>query len=236
MIGIVVVIGLVLILFFNLNYTENFIDLHMKTKLKYNIKDIPYSNFLVDLDTNLKKELDTIRSKDDTLFKQKVLCDNNLNIEVQNRSLDKSFNKISGSHNKLLVFDGSNINNKDNDTYIKQLQFSSTSDEHKLSNSVYFNKIDNSLNVQNNTKVIQNVKFQDNPGFNYTIEKDNLDPCLYKANKLSEYTNPRLYLSSNNIFFPPRFIEGSPYKNIPLSKTTNLKLWTDMYNCCSNGI
>jgi hypothetical protein len=57
--------------------------------------------------------------------------------------------------------------------------------------------------------------------------------CLYKANHISEYTNPMFYLSQN-IYFPPRWI-FKPYKNIPLPKHTNLKQWTSMYNCCKGN-
>lgn len=237
MINLVIGLVLILVIFFNLKYTENFIDLQKKNKLKYNVKDIPYSNFLVDLNSNFKDELNSVQPKEHSSF-QKVLCDNNLKIEVQNKSLNKSFNKISSSLDNLLVFDRSiNRNNKDRDAYIKKIQPTNhVSYEHRLSDCIYFNKIDHTLNIQNNTEIIQDMNFQDDPDFNYTIEKDNLDPCLYKANKLSQYTDPRLYLSSNKIYFPPRFMKDSPYKNTQLPKSTNLKLWTDMYNCCSSNI
>jgi hypothetical protein len=56
--------------------------------------------------------------------------------------------------------------------------------------------------------------------------------CLYKAQHISEYTNPMFYLSES-IYFPPLWI--GPYKDTPLPKHTNLKQWSNMHNCCKNN-
>lgn len=232
--------SLILILFLKTTI-ENFIpldDMYKKDKLKYLPKQIPYSNFLIDLNNNFKNELNNVQpnlSVDP--FKQKVLCDDNLNIQVKRNALNKSFDNVPSTFPNLLIFEDSKDRNIVNlEAYIKPLINSKTiSDENKFSNDRYNSKIDPSLKIQNNKKIIQDIKFQDDPGFNYSIEKDdNLDHCLYKANFLSEYTNPKLYLSSDNTRFPPRWLVKT-YKNTPLPKTTNLKLWTDMYNCCQNN-
>lgn len=225
--------------------TENFMslnDTYKKNKLKYVPKEIPYSNFLIDLNNNFKKELDAIQpgGRNPHPFKQKVLCDDKLNIQVQKNSLNKAFDKVPSTFLNLLVFDGSNNNERnqvDQEAYIKQKANEiSISDENKYSNDRYNAKIDPSLKNQNNKKIIQNMHFQNDPDFNLDITPTSIEnKCVYQANLLSEYTNPRLYLSSDNTRFPPRFMKNSPYKNIPLPKTTNLKLWTDMYNCCQNN-
>ena len=248
---LVLVIILFVIILFVKSTNEDFIpldelktysDLYKKDKLKYIPKEIPYSNFLIDLNNNFKSELNKVQPKSPVVvgaFKQKVLCDDKLNIQVQKNALNKAFDKVSSSYPTLLVFEGSKDNQRnhiDPQAYIKpKTNQISISDEMKYSNHRYTSKIDPSLKNQNNKKIIQDIKFQDDPDFNYFTEKDdNMDSCVYKANQLSQYTNPNLYLSSDNIRFPPRWI-FSPYKNIPLPKTTNLKLWTDMYNCCSNN-
>lgn len=201
---------------------------------------IPYHEFLVDLNDNFKKELNMVQPSlvvgGPNPLKQKVLCDDNLNLKIKNDALNESFDKISSSYPNLLVFEGSEHDKYDQQAYINPQPISKhISEENKYSNDHYNNKIDPSLKNQNKTMILQDIKFQD-PDFNYTIEKDDdLDPCTYKAHKLSEYTNPRHYLTSGTIYFPPRFMKGSPYKNTPLPKTTNLKLWTDMYNCCQNN-
>lgn len=61
------------------------------------------------------------------------------------------------------------------------------------------------------------------------VDKSKND-CLYKANHISEYTNPMFYLSETK-YFPPRWIVKT-YKDIPLPKHTNLKQWQNMFNCC----
>jgi len=239
-----ILVTLFLVLFF-LTTTENFMPLfdpYKKDKLKYVPKEIPYSNFLIDLNNNFKNELDAVQplsavgGLNPFPFKQKALCDNKLNIQVQKKALNKAFDKVPSTFPNLLVFEGDQINNVDQEAYINDLQFKkSISDENKFSDNWYNSKIDPNLKIQNNTKIIQDIKFQDVPDFNYSIEKDDdLDPCIYKSNQLSEYTNPRLYLSSDKTRFPPRWI-FPPYKKTPLPKTTNLKLWTDMYNCCQNN-
>lgn len=231
-----ILVTVVLVLFFLKTTTENFMplnDTYKKDKLKYIPKEIPYSNFLIDLNNNFKKELDAIQPKSPLPFKQKVLCDDKLNIQVQKNALNKAFDKVPSKYPDLLVFQGNEIKNVDPEAYINDLPFKKTiSDENKFSDNWYNSKIDPNLKIQNKTKIIQDIKFQDDP--QRRDLKDDLDPCVYKANSLSEYTNPRLYLSSDKTRFPPRWI-FSPYKNIPLPKTTNLKLWTDMYNCCQNN-
>ncbi len=223
--------------------TEKFMplsDSYKNNKLKYTPKEIPYSNFLIDLNDNFKKELDAVQPSlvvgGPNPLKQKALCDDKLNIQVQKNALNKSFDKVPSTFPNLLVFQGNEINNIDPEAYIKPLSNPNTiSDENKFSDNWYNSKIDPNLKIQNKTKIIQDIHFQDNPDFNYSIEKeDDFDQCIYKANGLSEYTNPRLYLSSDKTRFPPRWI-FPPYKDTPLPKTTNLKLWTDMYNCCQNN-
>lgn len=239
---IILIISLVLVLlkptnenFESLNDPLN--DIYKKDKLIDKPKEIPYSNFLIDLNDNFKNELNAVQPStvvNSNPFKQKVLCDDHLKIEVQNKALNKSFDKISSSFPNLIVFKGSENIKHDPEAYIKPLSNQKyISNENKYSNDLYTAKIDPSLIVQNNTEIIQDIKFQDYPNFNYSTEKND-DPCVYKANQLSEYTNPRLYLSSDNTRFPPRWI-FPPYKNTTLPKTTNLKLWTDMYNCCKNN-
>jgi hypothetical protein len=240
-----ILVTLFLVLFF-LKTTENFMpldDTYKKDKLKYTPKEIPYSNFLIDLNNNFKSELNAVQplsvDKGRKPLKQKVLCDDKLNIQVQKNALNKAFDKVPSTFPNLLVFEGSNDNERnihDSEAYIKQKANEiSISDENKYSNDRYNAKIDPGLKNQNNKKIIQDIKFQDDPDRNLDSHGlDDLDPCLYKSYKLSEYTNPRLYLSSDNTRFPPRWI-FQPYKNTPLPKTTNLKLWTDMYNCCQNN-
>lgn len=246
---ILIIIILVLIL---KSTTEKFIplnDLYKKDKLKYIPKEIPYSNFLIDLNNNFKNELDALQPKSSSFVvggnNPKVLCDDHLKLEVENKALNKSFNKISNSYSypNLLVFENSNDNQRnqfDQEAYIKpKANEISISDENKYSNNRYISKIDPGLKNQNNKKIILDIKFQDALArdFNYSTEKNNdidIDPCVYKANLLSEYTNPKLYCSDNTRF-PPRFMKNSPYKNIPLPKTINLKLFNDMLNCCQNN-
>lgn len=211
-------------------------DTYKKDKLKYVPKEIPYSNFLIDLNNNFKSELDAVQPNigNPLPFKQKALCDDKLNIQVKKKALNKSFDKIPSTFPNLLVFEGDQRNNVDQEAYIKPLKNqNSISEENKYSDNWYNSKIDPSLKNQNNKKIIQDIKFQDNIQLQELKDND-LDPCVYKANSLSEYTNPRLYLSSDKTRFPPRWI-FPPYKNISLPKTTNLKLWTDMYNCCQNN-
>ena len=188
-------------------------NLYKKNLLKENPKKIPYSEFLIDLNNNLN----SIQSKR-----------GDLNIQVRKNSLNQAFNKISSSYPDLIMFKS----NEKNDYIKPEINRTSISDEMKYSNDRYISKIDPSLKTQNNKKNIQNMKYQDD--LNYSTEKDDdLDACVYKANQLSEYTNPKLYLSSSNVYFPPRWLIKT-YKNTPLPKSTNLKLWTDMYNCCLN--
>lgn len=235
-----ILVTLFLVLFLFKTTTENFLplnDTYKKDKLKYVPKEIPYSNFLIDLNNNFKSELNSVQPKTSSVdgghnpipFKQKALCDDKLNIQVQK-------NALNNKYPNLLVFEGDQIKNVDQEAYINDLPFKTAiSDENKFSDNWYNSKIDPNLKIQNKTKIIQDIKFQDDPDFNYSIEKDDdLDPCLYKSYQLSQYTNPRLFLSSDNTRFPPRWI-FPPYKNTPLPKTTNLKLWTDMYNCCQNN-
>lgn len=217
-------------------------DTYKKDKLKYTPKEIAYSNFLIDLNNNFKSELDAIQPKTLSVdggrnpLKQKVLCDDKLNIQVQKNALNKAFDKVPSIFPNLLVFEGDKINNDDQEAYINDLPFKTAiSDENKFSDNLYNSKIDPNLKIQNKTKIIQDTHFQNDPDVGFERDlKDDLDPCVYQANSLSEYTNPRLYLSSDKTRFPPRWI-FPPYKNIPLPKTTNLKLWTDMYNCCQNN-
>lgn len=73
------------------------------------------------------------------------------------------------------------------------------------------------------------------PVFDKTLNKLNfidnsINDCVYKANHISEFTNPMFYLS-DTITFPPRWLIKT-YDNIPLPKHTNLKQWSNMYNCC----
>lgn len=190
-------------------------DVYKKNHLKENSKKIPYSEFLIDLNNNLKKELNSVQSKR-----------GDLNIQVRKNSLNQTFNKISSSYPDLIMFKS----NEKNDYIKPEINRTSISDEMKYSNDRYISKIDPSLKIQNNKKIIQDIKYQDDLNY-YTEKDDNLDVCVYKANQLSEYTNPKLYLSSSNVYFPPRWLIKT-YKNTPLPKSTNLKLWTDMYNCC----
>jgi hypothetical protein len=237
-----ILVTLFLVLFFLKMTTENFMPLNdKKDKLKYVPKEIPYSNFLIDLNNNFQSELNAVQPKSSIVdggrnplpFKQKALCDDKLNIQVQKNALNKAFDKVSTKYPDLLVFEGDKIKNVDPEAYINDLPFKKAiSDENKFSDNWYNSKIDPNLKIQNKTKIIQDIKFQDDTQLRDL--KDDLDPCVYKANSLSEYTNPRLYLSSDKTRFPPRWI-FPPYKNIPLPKTTNLKLWTDMYNCCENN-
>jgi len=85
------------------------------------------------------------------------------------------------------------------------------SDSKEIFNSPIFGKLPSELEFTDNSK----------------------NKCLYKANHISEYTNPMFYLSEN-IYFPPKWI--GPYKNTPLPKHTNLKQWSNMYNCCKGNI
>lgn len=235
--------SLILFLFLKTTIEDfmSFDDQYKKDKLKYIPKEIPYSNFLIDLDNNFKNKLNTVQPEKslNNPFKQKVLCNDNLSIQVKKNALNKSFDKVPSTFPNLLVFKGSanfERNKHDQQAYINPQQISKhISEENKFSNDRYNSKVDPSLKNQNKTVILQDIKFQDDPDFNYSTEKDdNLDPCVYKSNQLSQYTNPRLYLSSDNTRFPPRWLVKT-YKNTPLPKTTNLKLWTDMYNCCQNN-
>lgn len=240
-----IIVTLFLILFFIKTTTENFMPLsdpYKKDKLKYTPKEIPYSNFLIDLNNNFKSELEAaqpssvVGGSNPLPFKQKALCDDKINIQVQKNALNKAFDKVASTFPNLLVFEGDQINNVDQEAYIKPKPFTKAiSEENKFSDNWYNSKIDPGLKNQNNKKIIQDIKFQDDPDFNLDITPPNTqNKCVYQANQLSEYTNPRLYLSSDKTMFPPRWI-FQPYKNTPLPKTTNLKLWTDMYNCCQNN-
>jgi len=245
-----ILVTLFLVLFFLKITTENFMplnDTYKKDLLKVEPIKIPYSEFLIDLDNNFKNELNKVQPEKslNNTFKQKVLCDDKINIQVQKDALNKAFDKVSSNYPNLLLFEGSanfERNKHDQQAYINPQQISKhISEENKFSNKWYTDKIDISLKNQNKTMILQDIKFQDDPDFNLDDSKnlhgnfDDLDPCLYKAHQLSQYTNPKMYLTQGTIYFPPRFMKNSPYKNTPLPKTTNLKLWTDMYNCCQNN-
>lgn len=250
MLSIVVLIVIVFIIISLLlkPTSENFESLNDEYKryiFKNKYKDIPYYNFLIDLNNNVEKELG-VQSEVviDKPLKQNVLCNNESKSQVQNKILNNSFNKIPSNFPKLVVFEGSDPlkrNKHDQKAYISPESFKkSISEENKFSDNWYTANIDPGLVIQNNTIINQDIKFQDDSDFNIDIDTgiddySNAEKCVYKANFLSEFTNPQLYLTSNNIYFPPRWLEKSPYKNVPLPKTTNLKLWNDMYNCCRNN-
>lgn len=86
---LVLVIVLILVL---TRTNENFMplnDTYKKDKLKYIPKEIPYSNFLIDLNSNFKSELNAVQPKSSVPlpFKQKVLCNDKLNIQVQKKCI-----------------------------------------------------------------------------------------------------------------------------------------------------
>lgn len=58
----------------------------------------------------------------------------------------------------------------------------------------------------------------------------NNDMCVNKSVNICEFTDPNLYVTSNQIYFPPRWI--GPYKNDTLPKHTDLNCYNRMYNCC----
>lgn len=62
--------------------------------------------------------------------------------------------------------------------------------------------------------------------------KSTVDNCLYKANYLSEVTNPMLYLTDTKQFPPPYIFK--PFKNLELIKHTDLKRFSNMFSCCKN--
>lgn len=85
-----------------------------------------------------------------------------------------------------------------------------------------FNKVPSDIDIFNSPvfdKSESKLDFKDN----------SKNQCLYKAQHISEYTNPMFYLSES-IYFPPKWL--GPYKDIPLPKHTNLKQWSNMHNCC----
>lgn len=61
------------------------------------------------------------------------------------------------------------------------------------------------------------------------FETNSKDDCVNKANNLCEVTNPYFYLSESTTF-PAKWI--GPYKDIPLPKSTHLKCFKKMYDCC----
>lgn len=142
----------------NLKYTEPF-------KLIY--KPDLYMNFLEDLNYSFKKN-----------NKETKICDYKINREMQKKSLNETFEKVSSNTD--------------------------------IFNSPVFSKDDKSIMFVKNKK----------------------DECVYKAQHISEYTNPMFYLSESKNF-PPKWI--GPYKDVPLPKYIDLKQWSNMYNCCKNN-
>ena len=59
------------------------------------------------------------------------------------------------------------------------------------------------------------------------------DVCIYKAISLSEYVNPMFYLTSNNTYFPPRWLVKT-YTDMELPKHVNLKNYDNMVSYCKN--
>lgn len=147
---------------------EHFLPLHdeySNRKIKYQIKEDSYMNFLVNLNNNFKTQIQSVGGK-------AALCNINVKNTIEKKALKNSFKNIP-------------INTIKSDIYIED-------------------------NIENLNK--------------------SLDNCVYKANTLSEVTDPKLYLTSGQIYFPPKWI--GPYKNTQLPKKTNLKRWNNLYNCC----
>jgi len=56
------------------------------------------------------------------------------------------------------------------------------------------------------------------------------DICQHQAASLCTRTDPNMYLTSKNTFFPPRWI--GPYKNDTLPMNINVGCYNKMFNCC----
>lgn len=87
--------------------------------------------------------------------------------------------------------------------------------------------------IPNDSKEVFDSPVFDNKHNELDFVDSSKNKCLYKAHHISEYTDPMFYLSETKNF-PPRWI-FKPYKDIPLPKHTNLKQWSNMYNCCKNN-
>jgi hypothetical protein len=61
---------------------------------------------------------------------------------------------------------------------------------------------------------------------------NNKHKCIYKSINLSEQINPFLYISTESVRFPPRWI--GPYKKDKLPHNINLPRYKAMFNCCNN--
>jgi hypothetical protein len=82
------------------------------------------------------------------------------------------------------------------------------------------------------SKIFKSPVFDNSPSQLDFIDNSK-NNCLYKANHISEFTNPMFYLSET-ITFPPRWLMKT-YKDVPLPKHTSLKQWNNMYNCCKGN-
>lgn len=178
---IVIVCLVVYLIYKSIQGTETFLpldDSYASQKISYTLKPDIHMNFLGDLNDSFKHHLDDAAKGKNYAIKQKVLCDDHVKMDVQNKALDDAFSKVQSDGKQ--VFDS----------------------------SIFYDS--GSIDFTDNSK----------------------SKCLYQAYSLSQFTNPLLYLSETK--FPARWI--GPYKNIPFPKHTNLKQWSDMYNCCKKNV
>ena len=57
------------------------------------------------------------------------------------------------------------------------------------------------------------------------------DVCQHRAASLCTRTDPNMYIASNVIRFPPRWI-FPPYANMPLPMKIDINCYDEIYNCC----
>lgn len=63
------------------------------------------------------------------------------------------------------------------------------------------------------------------------IIDDTEDICQHKAATLCTRTDPRMYITSDHIDFPPRWI-FPPYSKMLLPMNVNTNCYDEIYNCC----
>lgn len=120
------------------------------------------------------------------------------------------------------------VNKGNKDTFLNNLDI--YSDKHITKQE--YNQ-DNYMNFLSN--INDNLKSEKGPcSVSNSLKKSfKGDNCLYKSIELSDVTNPMLYLSDSKNY-PPRFLVKT-LKNMPLPKNTDLKRFSNMFNCCKNN-
>jgi hypothetical protein len=61
-----------------------------------------------------------------------------------------------------------------------------------------------------------------------------IDECVFKAINVCTKTDSSMYIISDKVFFPVKWI--GPYKNDKLPMNVDLKCYNNIYNCCSKSL